>query len=105
MDAQLLPALARWLSARGHEAAHVADLGLATTQDRVSWGHARSMGATIVSKDEDFLTLSALDPDGPALVWVRPGNTGRGHLLRVFDQLLPGIEQSLSAWDKVVEVT
>jgi predicted nuclease of predicted toxin-antitoxin system len=28
VDAQLPPALARWLAAQGHEAAHVGDLGL-----------------------------------------------------------------------------
>lgn len=29
VDAQLPPALARWIAAQGHEARHVADLGMA----------------------------------------------------------------------------
>jgi predicted nuclease of predicted toxin-antitoxin system len=37
VDAQLPPALARWLSAQGCPADHVADLGMAESPDRVIW--------------------------------------------------------------------
>lgn len=37
VDAQLPPALARWLASQGHQADHVGDLGLAAAMDRVIW--------------------------------------------------------------------
>lgn len=33
VDAQLPPALARWLTAKGYEAEHVADVGMASSSD------------------------------------------------------------------------
>jgi len=40
IDAQLPPALARWLSSQGHHAEHVADLGLEAAEDSRVWRHA-----------------------------------------------------------------
>jgi predicted nuclease of predicted toxin-antitoxin system len=57
IDAQLPPALARWLSSAGHDAEHVADIGLAGARDGEIWTYALSAGAVIVSKDEDFLCV------------------------------------------------
>jgi Domain of unknown function (DUF5615) len=54
IDAQLPPALARELGARGHEAEHVADLGLANAPDRAIWDRVIASGAVLVTKDEDF---------------------------------------------------
>jgi predicted nuclease of predicted toxin-antitoxin system len=33
VDAQLPPALARWLTAKGHDAVHIADLGMRAASD------------------------------------------------------------------------
>jgi Domain of unknown function (DUF5615) len=54
VDAQLPPALARWLAAQGHEAEHVSDCGLARAADPAVWDYATSVDAIIVTKDEDF---------------------------------------------------
>jgi transcriptional regulator with XRE-family HTH domain len=40
VDAQLPPALARWLAAQGHEAEHVSDCGLAQAADPAVWDYA-----------------------------------------------------------------
>ncbi len=48
IDAQLPPALARWLSSAGHDAGHVADIGLAGARDGEIWAYALSAGAVIV---------------------------------------------------------
>ncbi|MFZ1575492.1 MAG: DUF5615 family PIN-like protein [Chromatiaceae bacterium] len=40
VDAQLPPALARWLAQRGHEAEHVLDCGLLDASDRLIWARA-----------------------------------------------------------------
>ncbi len=104
VDAQLPPALARWLTAQGHEAIHVLDLGMLEAGDRMIWAEAQRLGAIVISKDEDFVHLRTLNPDGPALVWVRFGNTTRRGLLEWFERLLPDIEQFLLAGEMLVEL-
>jgi predicted nuclease of predicted toxin-antitoxin system len=69
VDAQLPPALARWLSARGHPSDHVADLGMDAAADRVIWQWAERERAGIVTKDEDFaVSRIAHDSDTPQVV-------------------------------------
>ena len=58
IDAQLPPALARWLREAGHEASHVEDDGLRDAEDGAIWAHALKTGAIIVTKDEDFAARS-----------------------------------------------
>lgn len=60
IDAQLPPALARWLAAQGHEAEHVADRGMQAAPDAAVWDFARQHHAVIVTKDEDFAQRQAL---------------------------------------------
>jgi Domain of unknown function (DUF5615) len=55
IDANLPPALARWLVGEGHEAHHVRDFGLEDKLDREIWQRARDINACIVTKDEDFV--------------------------------------------------
>ena len=50
IDAQLPPALARWLTSKGQEAQHVADVGLVSAPDKEIWNYALAAGAVIVSK-------------------------------------------------------
>jgi predicted nuclease of predicted toxin-antitoxin system len=57
VDAQLPPALARWLVVEGHEAEHVIDRRLETASDREIWDFALETEAVIVTKDEDFAVL------------------------------------------------
>ncbi|MGH7341852.1 MAG: DUF5615 family PIN-like protein [Candidatus Rokuibacteriota bacterium] len=45
VDAQLPPALARWLTSHGHEAEHVFDCDLTSADDRTIWRRAISTGA------------------------------------------------------------
>jgi len=68
VDAQLPPALARWLVGKGHEAEHVADCGLAEASDRAIWRYALDAEAVILTKDEDFSVRKTLEPTGPVLM-------------------------------------
>ena len=104
VDAQLPPALARWLAEQGHDATHVSDHGLLKASDRAIWREAQNQDAVIVSKDEDFVNFRILMPDGPAVIWVRVGNTTRRTLLTWFAELLPGIERQLLEGEKLIEV-
>ncbi len=104
VDANLPPALARWLEFEGHEAQHIADLGMERMTDRAIWECARDTDACIVTKDEDFVLLQALDRAGPAIVWIRIGNAVRSVLLRRLPALWPAVISAVERGDKIVEV-
>jgi predicted nuclease of predicted toxin-antitoxin system len=74
VDAQLSPALARWLAAQGHEAAHVGDLGMQAGSDAAIWDHALANSSAIITKDEDFAQRKVLTENGPVVVWIRLPN-------------------------------
>ena len=59
VDEQLPVALARWISARGHDAQHVTDVGLGGMPDSALWDWAQSSSAAIVTKDEDFVLAAS----------------------------------------------
>ena len=46
VDAQLPPALARYLAAGGQEAEHVADIGLGGAKDQAIWEYAARVGSS-----------------------------------------------------------
>jgi predicted nuclease of predicted toxin-antitoxin system len=104
IDAQLPPGLARRLTARGHVAEHVNRIGLGNTGDGTIWQYAARTGATLITKDEDFVALAAQEPAGPQVVWIRIGNIGNDTLWRALDPLLDEIVQSLNAGERIVEV-
>ncbi len=103
VDAQLPPALARRIEARGHQAVHVADRGLASASDDAVRRHADRIGAVIVTKDEDFAVHHILS-SGPAVVWLRMGNTRRSVLLERMDHELGAIVSALQRGETLVEV-
>ncbi len=104
IDAQLPPALARWLQDAGHEATHLEDLGLRDADDSVIWTTAQRTGAAIVTKDEDFAIRFSRTTDAPIIVWLRVGNTTNPVLKVWMDTRLPGIVQLLEQGNRLVEV-
>jgi predicted nuclease of predicted toxin-antitoxin system len=74
VDAQLPPALARWIASQSHRAAHVFDIGLQTADDPMIWERARKESTVIISKDEDFVDHWLLSAEPVQLVWIRKGN-------------------------------
>jgi predicted nuclease of predicted toxin-antitoxin system len=103
VDAQLPPALARWIAAKGHEAQHVSDLGMAGASDRAIRDKAIELKCVIVSKDEDFLQLSGKG-GRLQIVWVAFGNTSKAALLEKMEKILPQIVEALEAGERIVEV-
>lgn len=92
------------LATKGFDAEHVHDVGLGEAEDGAIWDYAVKTQAVIATKDEDFASLISLRPEGPAMVWIRIGNTGRQALLTWFDPLLPAIVEAIGRGEKLVEV-
>ena len=104
IDAQLPPALASWLAARGHVAEHVADHGLEGAPDAAIWDRAVVLGAAIVTKDVDFARRRVFDTTGPVIVWVRLPNTRRDAPLVWFETALPLIAAAARRGETLIEL-
>jgi predicted nuclease of predicted toxin-antitoxin system len=104
VDAQLPPALARWIESQGYVAEHVHDFAGEGASDRSLWAYAATIGAVIISKDEDFVSLRSIEPEGVAVVWVRVGNTRKQALLKWFSPLFPTIVKALAQGEKLIEI-
>jgi predicted nuclease of predicted toxin-antitoxin system len=105
VDAQLPPALAGWLVAKGHEAEHVGDRAMQAASDTAIWDYALATSAVIVTKDEDFARRKVLTAAGPAVIWIRLPNTRRRDLLDWFEKVIPEILAALERGETLVEVT
>ncbi len=104
VDTQLPKALSFWLSERGHQAEHVLDVGLGQSKDTPVWRYAQQNGAVIITKDEDFAEWVRRGRAGPAIVWLRIGNSSKRVLLGWLEPLLPAIVRQLEQGDRLVEV-
>ena len=104
VDAQLPPALARLLESHGHEAEHVADIGLRDAADALIWQHAIKNEAILVTKDEDFAHRFRQGGSAPVILWLRIGNTSRQALLQYFIPLLPRIDEMVRQGERLIEV-
>lgn len=104
VDAQLPPALARWLCAQGHEAQHVEELGLREAEDREIWTQAMSMNAIIVTKDEDFPARAGRETPSPVIVWLRIGNATNRALLQWLEPRWTHVVTLLTAGQQLIEV-
>lgn len=104
VDAQLPPALARYLTERGHVAEHVVDVGLLSAPDTAVWEYAIAVGAVIITKDEDFSDRVTLSQSAPTVVWIRKGNTTRRALLDWFEPLADQVVAMVDAGERLVEL-
>ena len=104
VDAQLPPALAVWLAARGYEASHVLDLHLGNATDRAIWDFALSAAATIITKDEDFAHHASSASSAPAIVWIRFGNVRTPQLLARLNAVWPEVSDALNRGELLIEL-
>jgi predicted nuclease of predicted toxin-antitoxin system len=104
VDAQLPPALARWLVGRGFEAEHVADCEMQAASDAEIWDYAVRVGAVIITKDEDFAQRTVLNGVGPTIIWLRAPNMRKRLLLAWWEQLLPSVLLALERGETLIEV-
>ncbi len=102
IDAQLPPALARWIIERGHEAEHVADIGMIAATDADIANHAQANGCVLITKDEDFTLLRL--PDRFRLLWVRCGNTTKQALFEWLQPRWSEVERLLAEGEEFIEL-
>jgi len=60
VDTNLPPAVAVLITSLGHDAQHTSTIGLERATDRDLWRHAKAVGCSIVTKDEDFVLFKPL---------------------------------------------
>jgi predicted nuclease of predicted toxin-antitoxin system len=104
VDAQLPPALARFLESRGHEAKAAREADLREAEDPVIWTFAKSGLWVVVTKDEDFAERALRSPTGPQVVWLRIGNSTNRVLFAWLEPLLPAAVQDLQSGHRLVEL-
>lgn len=103
VDNQLPAELARWIGAKGCDACHALDVGLARSSDNEVFQYAQSASRILISKDEDFLHL-ALRSDTAGFVWVRLGNCRKTQLLKALNGLGPHIVERINAGERIIEM-
>jgi predicted nuclease of predicted toxin-antitoxin system len=95
VDAQLPPVLSRWIEEpQTIRAVHVSEVGLLAAEDPEIYEKARSAGAVVLTKDEDFVQLQERRGAPPQVVWLTCGNLSN----RKLKQLL------LSRWERTIEL-
>lgn len=105
VDAQLPIALAQWISAHGHLAEHVFELGIASSADSAIWTRASETGSVIVTKDEDFALRRHLAHSGPpAVLWLRFGNAKTRSLLAKLEKAWIDVIPALERGEFLIEV-
>ena len=105
LDAQVPPALARHLTeAFGVEAQTVRDLGLRDATDREIFEAAKRAGATVITKDSDFVELVQRLGAPPQIVWVTCGNATNKRMKQVFATTFAQTRELLARGAPVVEI-
>src|SRR5438105_179589 len=104
VDAQLPPALARWLGEQGLSATPVREVGLRDSDDGSIWNFAIAGDWTVLTKDEDFVGRCVGNPGAPVVVWLRIGNCTNRLLFTWLEPFIAEIKGRLSAGERFIEV-
>lgn len=104
VDAQLPPALARYLASKEHQAEHVYDIGMGEASDPEIRNYAIQNNAAIITKDDDFAIRASVNQDGPTVVWARIGNIGKQALPHWIEPMLPLVIREIEAGEKLIEL-
>ncbi len=106
VDAQLPPAIARWLHDRfGVDAQSVREVGLHRAKDREIFLAARRSASVVMSKDRDFVRLLEQLGAPPQIVWITCGNTSSARLHEILAHAWPAAEDLLKRGEPLVEIS
>ncbi|HEX6886180.1 MAG TPA: DUF5615 family PIN-like protein [Planctomycetota bacterium] len=105
IDAQLPPALAAALrDRRALEARHVHELGLTGAKDEHIFRAARDAGATVVTKDSDFVRLLERHGPPPRILWLTVGNVGNAELEEIVLRHWDAAQAQFDSGQPLVEI-
>jgi len=104
VDAQLPPALARYLSSQGEDVIHVLDVDMMEAPDSAIWDLALEQSRVIITKDEDFQIRASVTTPSPKLIWVRVGNTSKQAMLQLFEKQWLAIIKALDSGEVLIEL-
>jgi predicted nuclease of predicted toxin-antitoxin system len=91
----LSPALANWLNGEGHDAVHVASVGLHRATDSEIIARAVDDSRTIITADLDYPRLLALArAEGPSLILFRGGDWSEAELAARMQQILGSLGEA-----------
>jgi predicted nuclease of predicted toxin-antitoxin system len=106
IDAQLSPAIARWISSEFPvEAIPIRDVGLRDASDREIFLAAKKASVVVMTKDSDFLRLQAELGSPPQVIWLSCGNTSNANLARILKNALPKTFELLNAEEVMIEIS
>ena len=105
LDAQLPPALAKWVSQTfGEPCLPVRNLSLRDAPDWLIFQRAKEADAIVMTKDKDFVELLYRHQPPPKVIWLTCGNTSSERLKEILAVYLPVALQKLRAEDDLVEI-
>ena len=106
LDAQLSPALARWLQVNFRVAAQpIREIGLRNAEDPMIFAAARTAGAVVMTKDYDFVQLLERFGPPPQIVWLTCGNTSNVRLHELLQVAWPRVSELLLAGEALIEIS
>ena len=90
----LSPALAAWLTDRGHDATHAANLGLHRATDAAITARAKQEARTVVTADLDYPRLLAVArASEPSLILFRNGNWSEAEVRTRLSEILAALTE------------
>jgi predicted nuclease of predicted toxin-antitoxin system len=99
----LSPTLAAWLTDRGHDAVHAADLGLHSATDAEILVRAKSEARTVITADLDYPRLLALARvSEPSVILFRDGDWSEADVIARMDEVLASLTEADIAHSIVV---
>lgn len=107
IDAQLSPALARWISENFEsvEAIALRDIGLPEAEDEEIFEAAHRDGAVVMSKDSDFVDLLIRRGPPPQVIWITCGNTSNARMRRMLSSSLTTAIDLLRSGEWMIEIS
>jgi predicted nuclease of predicted toxin-antitoxin system len=107
LDAQLSPALGRWLEKMFNlrVLALQEEPELVAAKDREIFAAAKAAGAVVMTKDRDFVDLVGRIGPPPQVLWITCGNTSNRALKRILSFTLPPALELLAGGEHLVEIS
>jgi predicted nuclease of predicted toxin-antitoxin system len=106
LNAQLSPTLAPWIQSTFNvESPALRDVGLRDAKDEAIFDAARAAGATVMTKDSDFVTLHHHKGVPPQIIWLTCGNTSNRFFQKLLTATLAQALTLLEAGEVLVEIS